>query len=591
MYRNRLHPLLIATGITLAGLLPQQLSAAEVSVADTAVIYTAQQIITMNPAQPQAAVLAVGNGRVLALGSLRQVKRALKKQRTAYRIDHSFANKVILPGFIDPHLHPLMAAQLLPMEFITPFDWQLPGRSVTAVRGKEAYLARLRHLASTRTEGQWLFTWGHHSLFHGDVWRADLDAISTSVPIVVWGRSYHEVRMNTAALQALALLETPKDGPAHGVDLERGWFYETGLFLVAMPKLSVHVLAPQWLGGGLQMLKAAVHQGGITTIGDMAFGISGNTESEYSLFKRSFDHADTPFRLYLIPSSSLLKATELLGPQVQALAALTALKDPRENTRVQFLKHIKLFSDGAIYSQLSRFSDGYGDGHQGEWMMPPAQQRQLAELFWRDGWQLHVHTNGDEGVQATLDILRSLLAELPREDHRFTFHHFAYATETQIREIGALGALVSANPYYTYTLGEAYAAPESLGPERSHLLVRNQTTLNHGAVLSFHSDFTMAPSQPLLLAWTAVNRHTPSGQTIGATERITVYQALRAITINAAYTLGLEDEIGSLEPGKRADLTILEQNPLTAAPDHIRDIQIWGTVLDGRLYPIEHHAK
>jgi predicted amidohydrolase YtcJ len=195
-----------------------------------------------------------------------------------------------------------------------------------------------------------------------------------------------------------------------------------------------------------------------------------------------------------------------------------------------------------------------------------------------------VHTNGDLGMTVVLDVLEKLLKETPREDHRFTLHHAGYFTEEQAKRIGELDALVSAQPYYLYALGEKYAEV-GLGPERAHYMVRLKSLLDNGVKVSLHSDFTMAPAEPLRLAWVAVNRLSASGEVLGPEERITVDQALRAITIDAAYAIRMEDEVGSIAPGKTADFTVLEQDPYEVPPTELKDIPIWGTVFEGTPFP------
>ncbi len=107
-----------------------------------------------------------------------------------------------------------------------------------------------------------------------------------------------------------------------------------------------------------------------------------------------------------------------------------------------------------------------------------------------------------------------------------------------------------------------------------------------GVPFSFHSDYPMAPAEPLKLVWVAVNRIASDGQVWGADQKLALDLALRAVTLEAAWSIGLEDEIGSIRPGKRADFTVLEQDPYAVAPTAIRDIEIWGTILDGRPHPI-----
>jgi hypothetical protein len=183
-----------------------------------------------------------------------------------------------------------------------------------------------------------------------------------------------------------------------------------------------------------------------------------------------------------------------------------------------------------------------------------------------------------------LDMLERRLNEKPRTDHRTVIVHFANSSEEQVERIRRLGAIVSANPYYPTAFADKYV--EGLGAERADVMVRAGSVLRNGIPLSYHSDLPMAPSAPLYLAWCGVNRITPSGRVAGPEQRITVDEALRAVTIEAAYSWRKEDHIGSIAPGKIANFTILEQDPYAIAPERLKDVPIWGTVFEGRAFPV-----
>ncbi|MFB0901826.1 MAG: amidohydrolase family protein, partial [Acidimicrobiales bacterium] len=142
-----------------------------------------------------------------------------------------------------------------------------------------------------------------------------------------------------------------------------------------------------------------------------------------------------------------------------------------------------------------------------------------------------------------------------------------------------------ANIYYLHELGEKYWA-ESVGFERASQMARLGTLARHNVITALHSDFTMAPAEPLMSVWVAVNRVGEQGAVLGPEERLTVHQALRAITIDAAFVLGMEDEIGSIRSGKKADFTVLEADPYETLEMDLKDIPIWGTVFEGRPFPL-----
>lgn len=541
-------------------------------------VFTAEKIITMDPSMPVATAVAVRGDRIVAVGSLESLKPWLDAYD--HEVVDTFKDKIVLPGFIDNHLHPIMAAMLLPMDFVTPHDWNLPGRSVKGVRGREAYLERLCELEREKVDPTLpLFAWGYHHLFHGDLSRADLDDISSTRPIIAWHRSFHEIYANTAALEWMKIAE--EDVAGHeAIDYEKGRFFETGL-LPAFMALAPHLLSPEWLGRGLEMTREVIHRGGLTTIGDMATGLF-NLEMEFRAMKTALDTEDTPFRTYLVANGNTLGIQ--MGDE-KALALIESL--PARNTeKLSFLRAVKLFADGAFFSQLMVMGPpGYIDGHQGEWLMTPERLEQVARMYWNAGYQIHVHANGDEGIGVTLDVLPKLLEEKPRFDHRFSLHHYGYSTTEQAIRAKALGATASANIYYLSSMGDMYSKL-GLGPDRASQIVRAGSLVREGVPLSFHSDFTMAPAEPLLFVSIAATRKTAEGNVMAPEERLTVEQALRAVTIDAAYCLKKDHEIGSIAAGKKADFTILGEDPFEVPAERIRDIPIWGTVFEGIPYPV-----
>lgn len=221
--------------------------------------------------------------------------------------------------------------------------------------------------------------------------------------------------------------------------------------------------------------------------------------------------------------------------------------------------------------------------------MTPQNLEQRAQLYWNAGYQLHTHVNGDLGLETVLNVLERRMRENPRADHRSVIVHFACSTEEQIDRLARLGAIVSANPYYTVGFADKYAEV-GLGAPRADAMVRSASVLKRHIPLSFHSDLPMGPSAPLNFVWCAVNRVTPSGRVAGPEQRISVEDALRAVTIEPAYSWRQENELGSIAPGKIANFTVLEQDPLAVEPLQLNNIPIWGTVFEGRIFPVPAKA-
>ncbi|MEM7408316.1 MAG: amidohydrolase family protein [Pseudomonadota bacterium] len=542
-------------------------------------VFTARRFITMNPSNPSATAVAVRDGRILEVGSMETIQPWLESG--PHRIDERFADCVVLPGLIDPHLHPSMAAVLLPMHFITAMEWRLPWGVVAPVTTHDGFMQRALELhESLQDPDEPLFLWGYHQFWHGRVMRAELNRVSNSRPIVSWQRSFHELALNDAAFGWLELDEQRLSN-AHQVDVANGRFYERGKdFLSA--KLNQYLLAPERFKAGLRRLRDVVHLGGHTTIADMAVPIF-DLDMEWDALVEVLDNEQTPFRVEMIAHG--LRAARG-SPDVHAMVAAVDALQARNRKRLRFSDHVKFFADGAFFSQLAQMeAPGYIDGHHGEWMMPLEELEERTRAFWNAGYKIHVHVTGDMGLSFVVDLLEKLQWERPRFNHGFTIEHFGFSTPEQVQRLHALGANVSANVYYLYELSDAYAR-QGIGHERAHAMARLGSCERIGMRAAVHSDFTMAPAVPLFSAWIAANRLNCEGQVVGPHERLSLDAALRAITIDAAHIIGRADEIGSLRAGKLADFTVVDADPYEVGPERLRELVVLATVLEGAVYPV-----
>ncbi|WP_228481336.1 amidohydrolase [Vibrio fluminensis] len=334
----------------------------------------------------------------------------------------------------------------------------------------------------------------------------------------------------------------------------------------------------------MERTKDYIHSGGITTAVDPGVII---TPDMYQQMTNILLDESLPMDYWLIPAGNFTysmagydaeKGKQLAEQQTVQFASIE---------QIQWLpKYIKLFSDGAMYSQLMQLKDGYIDGHHGEWLQTPAELEDSMRPYWHDDYTIMVHANGDLGFEAAIDIVDKLNAEYPRSDHRTGFHHLGITDVDDIPRAVKQGSNFSVNPYYTHILAENYSA-NGVGAERAEVMARGRSFIDAGGLLSLHSDAPMAPAQPLSLVWAAVNRIGLSGETVmGPQERISVDEAMRAITIDAAYTARLEDQVGSIDIGKQANFTVLEQSPYQVQPKEINQINIQATIYQGKVHPI-----
>jgi hypothetical protein len=542
-------------------------------------VYTAKLIRTMEPAMPTATAVAVEDGRIVAVGDIDSLEPVLRIK--GGRIDRQFEDEILIPGFIEPHVHPSLPAVLTQFPFLAPDDWSLPTGEFPGAKTPEAYKEKLTALAAAHTDQAVPFiAWGYHPLWHGEIWRKDLNEWFGDQPVIIWHRSFHEVIGNDAAWNMLGI-SAEDAAQVHDASWERGHFYENGL--KAVIGAFRFLFEPARYGKGMQNFLAMMHQSGVTTALDMGTGIFGNPQQEIAGIRAVAEAYPVPARIILTPI-----IVDFINRGVDPAAALDQVRSwQSQNTnRVSVGNHFKLMLDGAIFSGLSQFGPpGYLDGHSGVWMAPRDLTADYARTFWDAGFQLHAHANGDAAAGWFIELLEELLRESPRADHRMTLEHFAYSTEDQTRQLKALGALVSANPYYHFILSELYGETW-LGPDRAEQMVRLGSLKRAGIPIGLHSDSPMAPLSPLTLMWAASARETISGKQGIASEALSPEAALRAVTIDAAWILGEENNLGSIRAGKIADFTVLDTDPLAVPAEALRDIKVVATVFGGQPYPV-----
>ncbi|BAJ03106.1 amidohydrolase [Shewanella violacea] len=556
--------------------------------------YYGGDIVTMERSQPTAeAVVASDKGKILFVGDKSDALKQFPASRTM-----DLAGKTLMPGFIEQHLHPVLAALTLSMPVIAPEEWKLPNKTWPAVSDHLSYIKALTHLEAnmqaedkasgvTADQQDILWSWGYNGYFHGDIDRDMLDKISSSRPMAIWHRSAHEFYLNSAMISRLKITQADIDksgaAVAKQVNLEKGHFYESGFMVYLLPKIYADLASAERMISGLKQMVTLLHMRGVTAYNEPGAFIPPNA---VELYKAILGAETTPMYSFFTPESKL--AFYRSGKEGVAAEVEKTTKMFGSSTKVRFFdKQVKIMMDGAIISQLMQMKDGYLDGHHGEWIQTPEEVDAITKIFWEKGYQIHVHVNGDLGVEELIKILKKRQAEFPREDHRFTLVHFANSTDEQVRELKKLGVIISVNPYYVTGFGDKFGEL-GLGEQRAHSMVRLATIEKEQIPVSLHSDLPIAPSDPLYLAWSAATRHTNDGNTLRKDLSLSRDAALRGITIEAAYSWQMEESLGSIKTGKIANFTILEQNPYKVELDSLKDIQVYGTVFEGKLFPVKH---
>ena len=536
------------------------------------VVYSARKIITMNPSRPSATHVAVRDGRIVATGSADEL------MVSGARLDTRFADKVLMPGFVEGHSH-IMEGLMWKQPYVGAFDRRSPeGKVVAGVPNIEAIVARLQQAeAVLPDDGSPLYAWGFDPLHIGGkmLTRQDLDRVSTKRPVLVVHASFHINNVNTLTLDRAELLHaTNISGVVAGADgLASGELQGIPARMRLFRALGHNPLAGTITEADVRRYAASCCVQGVTTITDLHNDLADPT---IEVYRAATSQAD--FGVRLVPALAAVSHT----PE-QAIAKLETLRGHASDKLHYGI--VKLVVDGSIQGFTARLRwPGYHNGAaNGLWYIAPEELPRLVEAYHRAGVQLHIHTNGDEATEVALDAIEAAQIVAPRPDHRHTLQHCQMASTAQFRRMKNLGVCANLFANHLYYWGDAHYEL-TMGPERAARLDATGTAQRIGVPFAIHSDAPVTPLAPLFTAWCAVNRVSSSGRVLGRdTEALTTEQALAAITIGAAYTLKMDHLVGSIETGKYADFVVLDEDPLAVPPERLKEIAVWGTVIGGMI--------
>jgi predicted amidohydrolase YtcJ len=537
-------------------------------------IFQAKTILTMNPRCPRATHVAVRDGRILGVGSLSDLE-----PWGDYTLDDRFFDKVLLPGFVEGHAH-AMEGTFWRFVYCGFFDRMDPnGKVWKGLKSLDDVLGRLREAEAKLSDSDAPLTGFQLDPIYMDnitVTRHDLDSVSSSRPIGIIHASGHIMNVNTKALELAGLLREGVNHP--GIELgddglSIGVLKSPEVYMPVGPVVGISRSATDADEKGLRDFSKLCVRTGTTTVTDLASRMQDHT---VEMQLRVTGEEDFPVRL--VPLKFALD-----GTPKELIENCLALK--AQSTDQLRLGGIKVIADGSIQGFSARLRwPGYHNGApNGLWYITPEQMSEIYHRALEAGLLVHTHTNGDQATQLVLDTLGPALKAHPVRDHRFTLQHCQLADAAQFRRMNELGMCVNLFANHHFYWGDEHYRL-TVGPERAERMNACRTALSEGVPMTIHSDAPVTPLSPLFTAWCAVNRITASGRTQGEGEKITVDEALYAITMGAAYTLHLDGEIGSIEVGKKADFAVLEEDPTTVDPMALKDVPVWGTVQGGRVF-------
>lgn len=535
-------------------------------------VYKARKVITMDPARPEASHIAVKDGRILALGDA-----DCANQWGEVRHDTSLADTVLMPGLVEGHAH-MMAGAMWRYAYAGYHDRIDPaGKLWKGMTTIDEVVAGLKEFEAGLDGDTPLVGWGFDPIFLRSerLSRKHLDAISPDRPIAIIFSNFHLMCVNSKALEMAGYSrDSNAEGIVKGDDGEpTGELQEMAAMFPIMRRLEIDFRGLSQSEESIRTYGEVCKRAGVTTVTDL---YSTMEEADLSAMLKVTGAADFPLRI--------VPAIGTAGSNPEEMARY-ALRLKRQSTDRLRLGAVKLMTDGSIQGWTARVRwPGYVGGQpNGLWNTSPDQIYALCEAMQGAGVQMHIHVNGDEAAEVSLDAIAAAAQKHPWPGARHVLQHCQMMDGALYRRAAELGVCTNIFSNHIYYFGDQHAEL-TLGEGRAERMDAARTALDEGARIALHSDAPVTPLGPLFTAWCAVNRQTMTGRTLGAEECITVDEALYAITMGAAYTLHLDREIGSIEPGKIADFAVLGADPTEVAPMALKDVPVLGTVSGGVVH-------
>jgi predicted amidohydrolase YtcJ len=520
-----------------------------------------------DPSNPRPDAIAIKENRIAAVGTELTARGAVSGD--AVVIDAG--GRTVLPGLIDAHNHYLATAEAL-----ASVNVRFP-----AVTSRAELTRVIGEAAEITPPDRWIRAVGLDWSKFPDgqpPTRKDLDEATLGHPVIVYHVSVHHALVNTPAMRQRGITDAVRDPPGgRFVRDEAGRL--TGLCLDAATDLilpvvvdigchgpNFHTLLPGEDSVALLTDAGRVYlAAGLTTVCDPQV-----TRREMRIYREAATRGVLGLRVALMPLSNHLDDFEAVG-----------IAPPFGDDHLR-IAAMKLYADGTLIGGTAWFSEPYGPHGEftGSTYWQPEQLTDLVVRAHRNGWQVGIHTQGDAAIAMSLDAIEAAMRSAPRVENRHRIEHCGYPTPEQIGRMARLGVIPVNQPNFLVDSGDDFI--RHLGA-RAHRLQPIREELEAGIRPVLSSDAFVSSLRPLDTISAAMTRRTRTGTPIGEDHRMTLDEALRAHTIDAAVAIGMEERIGSLQPGKLADVTIIDGDLHATSPDSIGSLATWMTILDGNI--------
>jgi hypothetical protein len=523
-------------------------------------IFAGGAVFTGRRDRPWVEAVAVRGADIVDVGALSDLRSACPG---ADEVD--LAGGTLLPGLVDAHNHFLSTG-----ESLASLNLRYPG-----VDSASALLQVVADAAERTPADETISGFGFDSGKYSLPSLTELDAAAGDHPLQLFHTSGHNVLVNSIVLRRAGVDGSTPD-PVGGSFVRDGDGRLTGLCLdaacgaVVPAAVEIGSHGPNFhtrasddeLVAAVERASRAFRAAGLTCVADAQV-----TSRELRGYRLARARGVLGVRTVCMPLSHQLDDFDRIG-----------LVGPFGDDRLS-IGHLKVYADGSLTGGTAAFSDGLGVvGQSASWFHEPDDLVTLIECAWGAGWPVGVHAQGDAAISAVLDGFEAAARQFPRADARPRIEHAGLPTASGVARMASLGVIAVNQPSYLHDFGDQYA--ESLG-EHVHDLQPWRDELDAGVRVVISSDSDVSSYRPLTTIAHAMTRRTMDGLVVGERHRLTLDEALFAHTVDAAYAIGLERRVGSLEPGKAADLTWLAQDLRRIPAEDLADVDVVRTWVDG----------
>jgi predicted amidohydrolase YtcJ len=532
---------------------------------------------TMSPRRPVADAVAVTGGRFSAIGSKTDVMTSRGPKTEIVDVKGA----TVLPGFVEPHMHFIYE--------IVMANMLVAGYPQTTTL--DAFLAALKGGLGKVPAGQWYGAFGFDNSVmapYRQLTMADLDGVSMDVPIFVINPSGHIGYANSKAFGAVGITAQSPDvsgGGHYGKDASgalNGVIYEPPAMQPFIEKTLASVApTPAKITGWYGELLGKAAAAGVTTVHDAGIGPTGKVPDDWAIYTSLVNRFDNPVRISTMPD---FQEHDTFDALVAGMKRVPGEPIFLANGRLS-VPCVKFWADGSLQGYTGALTEPYLDNRgKGDLNWQPQALQTLMALAKTNGWSTAIHANGDAGLDLALGALSSVYGSSKASGFTNRIEHCTVTRPEQWDVLQQMGLAVSFTEGHVYDWGLPFAT-RILGQARAEGIDNAAQAIARNLVWTMNSDYATTDIQPLRYIQTAVTRMPLGGSApLGPTLRVSVDQALRAMTINGAIACQLDDRIGTIEFGKDADLVELGADPMTVDPTTIASIPVNATWLRGMRF-------